>query len=240
MELYKTSLVYDNDLVHYSRFYGVVIRDYAPGIVYQLSQVGTIALDASGKYNGCINATFNASNYLWSTSFYNFRNSNISIGAWIKIASPPSNNYTPTLCAIGQGNPRFYIVISKTTGYVNLYTWDGGALNTNGTFNVCDNAWHHICAVRSGTSHKMYVDGIENGSATGTAKDINTTYFYVGRSSDATYDLLGEAYIDDFFIFKRALTVGEISLLASNLDLPTINYYRRVRVPGLVSGSWTP
>ena len=241
MELFKTSLIDDANLQFYSRYYYTTINTLSPNYSFPLTQAGTVTVDAAGKYNSCITATFSAVNYLSSSSFYNFRTSNISMGMWIKIATPPSNDYSPTICALGGDSPRFYLVAAKTTGYVSLNSYlNPTVISAASTINICDNVWHHICGVRDGTYHKLYIDGVEAGSATAGSQDINITDFYIGRVFHATYDHLGAAYIDDLFIFNRVLTVSEIALLASNLDTYDIKYHRRVRSPGLVSGIWKP
>lgn len=58
------------------------------------------------------------------------------------------------------------------------------------------NAWNHIAVVRYGTSLKVYVNGVEGGSATLTA-DLLSTGFVIGRFSDTAGSFNYKGYVDE-------------------------------------------
>ena len=65
----------------------------------------------------------------------------------------------------GNATGNFQIAIHETTGVINL--WEtSGQLDVDGTTDVANSRWHHIAAVRSGTTLKLYVNGVEELSTT--------------------------------------------------------------------------
>ena len=75
--------------------------------------------------------------------------------------------------------------------------------------------WAHVAVTRSGTTARIYLNGIEVGSGTVTLapSDLGlTTQNYIGRSQWA--DPYFNGTIDDVRIYARALSAGEISDLA--------------------------
>lgn len=236
MRLLDTKLIKDSSLVL-----------YLPALITATDQIclnsymtpaGTITTDSNGKYDKGISATWSPTNKIWSTNFgFTPSTGNFSMGCWFKKSSAPTNDFTPTLMAIGTtGSPRAYIVISKTNGYAFFYFYDGSYIQVTSTKAVCDNAWHHIVGVRDGTSHLLYVDGIVVGSQTATAKNITGTTFIVGGVNDGTYDNLGAAVLDDLFVFSRALSEREIVQLVTDATENKLQRYRRSRFPGSITG----
>jgi hypothetical protein len=87
------------------------------------------------------------------------------------------------------------ILLDAGTNYVIVKI---GASNViTGTVNVGDNEWHYVSVSRSGSSLKLFVDGVEDGSATDST-DLTTTALQIGQDSSlgANYDYLG--YLSNF------------------------------------------
>jgi hypothetical protein len=81
---------------------------------------------------------------------------------------------------------------------------------------VADNQWHHIAAVRQGTTTLVYIDGVQKGSLTTSNLKVvsNDQNFKIGvqegASSNSSF-FNGE--IDDVIIYNKALTAAEILVL---------------------------
>lgn len=78
-----------------------------------------------------------------------------------------------------------------------------------------DGRWHHVVAQRRGQQAHLYVDGVRENSAaiSGAIEDYGAGPLYMARyGSDATYFT---GYLDDFSIWGRALTPGEIGRISS-------------------------
>ena len=87
-----------------------------------------------------------------------------------------------------------------------------GALSTN--------TWHHLAfTLGAGTPYTgtIYIDKVavgNNPNMTLRPSDLgNTTNNWIGRSQFTANDSMFDGFIDDFRIYKRALTAAEISAL---------------------------
>ena len=109
-------------------------------------------------------------------------------------------------------SPR--LAITKTTNtaeeQINMTT---PALLSTGT-------WHHIAVMLgAGTTYTgtLYIDKVAVGSNTAMTlrpSDLgNTANNWLGRSQFTTNDSMFDGFIDDFRIYKRALTAAEITAL---------------------------
>jgi len=84
------------------------------------------------------------------------------------------------------------------------------------------NQWQHIAITQAGTTATMYINGVQVGQNTamkGHLQDIATTNNHLGKSqyNDPGY----EGDLDEFQMYGRALTAGEIGSLAG-LDANTV------------------
>lgn len=174
-----------------------------------LTKTGTVNA-ATGKIDNGHSATWSSSNYLSNTSVFgsNLGTGNVTLAAWM-LQNGQSNQYNPTIVTVGTLN-RVYLTTTTTNGYAGFYGYDGATLYATSTTQVSNNAWHHIVGVRNGTSVKIYVDGAEVGSTTGTAVNVNATAVYLGTRVDAN-DSLGSATLDEVGVWNRALTAAEIT-----------------------------
>ncbi len=138
-----------------------------------------------------------------------------TLEAWIKIAS----------------NNRQQAIIEKydvpaLNGYL-LRITDGGKLQSTvcstwcsqppatGATTVSINTWHHVVGVNDGTSIKVYLDGVLDGtSATTYVPTDGASSLKIGARGDDANTRLG-GLIDEVRIYARALTASEIAEAAS-------------------------
>lgn len=213
IELYSTPLITDANLENYYRFDDTADSS---GKSRSLTTTGSVSVgNASDLFgNAAFSSSWNQTNH-YSANTFTVATNAISFGCWFKKNGAPTNDYTPTFMTIGNGN-RLYLYAGKTTGYANFGTFENPN-STNVTLssnvNICDNAWHLVIGVRNGTSVKLYVDGTEIGSGTGTARTPDANVVVIGQNESTTYDSITIALIEDAFVFSRALTDSEISKL---------------------------
>jgi len=139
-----------------------------------------------------------------------------SITAWVKIANATESAYRMIVSKRVAG--------TDTTGYELMY---GPALNTlvlrsgggYATFTVnqpldLDTNWHHLAVTVSGSTAKVYEDGVLLTGATGSIGNpiANTQGVAVGRRSGAT-DFPWNGQLDDVRIYNRALSASEIDTI---------------------------
>ncbi|MGM0881101.1 MAG: LamG-like jellyroll fold domain-containing protein [Bacillota bacterium] len=86
----------------------------------------------------------------------------------------------------------------------------------DGTSALAAGGWHHVAVVLNGATGILYVDGVEAGrNSAMTLKPSNmgtTTQNWIGRSQYSDPYLNGR--VDDFRVYNKALTAGEIAVLA--------------------------
>lgn len=99
-------------------------------------------------------------------------------------------------------------------------TWDGYVVNNAGAFTQIGShtpadiqGWHHYALTYDGTTARMYFDGIQVASRTGTIArdtvDPNGITVYLGR--DYTMgDRFGNGAIDEAAVFTSALTAAQV------------------------------
>jgi hypothetical protein len=130
--------------------------------------------------------------------------------------------YTTTVGAGNAGLINFATTISGNTGF-NLYRSSaeiicndgaaGGTGPSSGASSVSANTWTHLAVVSNGTTTKLYLDGVEKGSYTGTTGSANSmTYVTIGSFNDKSAPFSG--YIDD-------LRVSRFARYTANFTAPT-------------------
>jgi hypothetical protein len=113
--------------------------------------------------------------------------------------------YTTTVAAGNAGLINFATTISGNTGF-NLYRSSaeilcndgatGGTGPSSGAGSVVANVWTHLAVVSNGVTTKVYLNGVERGSYTGTTGSANNMlYVTIGSFNDKSSPFSG--YIDD-------------------------------------------
>ena len=133
-----------------------------------------------------------------------------SLDTWARVfdfGSGTATNMFLTTKNATNGKPRFAIKISNSAEQ----QIDAASVLTTGT-------WTHITVTLSGSTGILYVNGVASG--TNTAMSFkpsgmgSTTQNYLGKSQYSIDPYLNGS-LDDFRIYTRALSAGEISLLAA-------------------------
>ncbi|HNE80128.1 MAG TPA: CARDB domain-containing protein, partial [Flavobacteriales bacterium] len=86
-----------------------------------------------------------------------------------------------------------------------------------------NNAWHHIVHTRTGSTMRIYVDGVLNATATHPVENITTSIaLFIGRNSASAIQFYS-GKMDNLRLYNRALTAQEVTDLfaheqAGNVD----------------------
>ncbi len=184
------------------------------GIVFRAAtyEVGTgaVALTANGPMGG---------GYVTVPSLYDLVPDAVTIASWVY---PTSSMANQRIFDLGSGITTFmFLNTADTSGYVRFAITNSGIateqrIQTSTTLSL--NSWHHIALVIAGGNSKsgtIYVDGASVATATltlGVHELGVTTNNYLGRSQ-FVYDAYLAGALDDFRVYKRALTKPEISAI---------------------------
>ncbi len=140
---------------------------------------------------------------------------------------------------------------SGFTQYLNGNTILARSENAYGigsTIAVIDNNWHHISYIRSGTSQKLYIDGVLNNTvvSAAVANVSNSNEMHFGKWNEAN----GQYYtgqLDDIKIYSGALSEAEItaefnatsSSGCAPVECPTITVSTLTNTPNTCDGTAT-
>ena len=166
---------------------------------------------------------------LGNPSILNFSTNDFTVAGWVKTAQADRGNifsnggddgggirYVPSM---GEGNDN---KLTLTTDD------DSSKVQTMGDTVLNDGVWHHIATVRGGDTFRVYVDGVEDGTAAVPAGyDLSGTsqknaYIGVGisQSSGEFQKQLGGLY-DDIAVWNEALSADHIAGLADG-SIPVV------------------
>ena len=207
---------------------------------------GTTAADSAGANPGTV------TNSSWAIGKIN--NAVSLVGAGDSFVRLPTGivstltNFTIATWVYVDANlnwARLFDFGSSTTSYMFLAPVSGGntvryAINTgsgeqqlNGP-PLSATAWHHLAVTLSGTTGKLYVDGVAvyttNNMTLKPSSLGSTTLNYIGKSQFP--DPLLNGLVDDFRIYNRALTNSEITALFSPSGVVTTAPTNLTATPG--------
>jgi hypothetical protein len=162
---------------------------------------GTTALSTAQKKFGTASLHVNGSAGGYAitptSTDFQFGTTDFTIECWIyRSVSGAQHQIIDFRTAATQNAPRLYIPSSNTLGY---YV-NGAARITGGT--VSSSTWHHVAVSRSGTSTKLFLDGIQTGSTWTDTTDYIQNPLTIGAQFDGTGIFNG--YIDDLRISNVA------------------------------------
>jgi Concanavalin A-like lectin/glucanases superfamily len=172
---------------------------------------GAVGLTANGSTGG---------GYVVVPSLYDLVPEAVTITCWVYTTSSAQSQ---RVFDFGDNTTTFmFLTTTDTSGFVRLAITTSGLIleqRIQTATSLSLNSWHHVALVlAAGTPHVgyIYVDGMlaaSNLALTLGVHDLGvTTSNYLGRSQFATDAYLNGA-LDDFRVYKRALTQLEISTI---------------------------
>ena len=207
------------------------IRGFVTGPVMALSMdepTGNIAFDSSGNgNNGMIYGSSRVAGHSGSAIQFDSVSdyitlpasnsivsdeSGITISLWVKADSVQASQPRITSLFRSAGLTGFNIGIIDSEWASYSATDDGGTWLKSGV--ETDSDWHHIVATNDGTTHRIYIDGIERNSRD-QGFSVGATAAVIGRAtSDASLAFKG--IVDEVRIYNRAISGSEV--LSENLE----------------------
>ena len=137
---------------------------------------------------------------------------NFTVECWVYKTAVDASGYTNVF--YGAGNDQFAID-QTTTGSISLVLGGSVVIAASGTA-VTNNAWHHLAWVREGTTCRMYVNGVQQGSGTSSA---SFTLSVIGRYGVGGFEMNG--YISNVRITNACLYPSGTTFTPSITPLTT-------------------
>jgi hypothetical protein len=154
-----------------------------------------------------------------------------TIAAWVKLDS--AGQWQSIVSKVVSEGVNAYpfsdyslMAVASGAGFVTRVT-----VTTAGNFNMLDStssvsygAWHHVAGVYDGATLKVFIDGVQSGSASvsGTVSGSGQPLF-IGRNGAGGDSLKGQ--LDEVRVFSRALTGAEILVLKGQAPMPPSNLH---------------
>lgn len=156
---------------------------------------------------------------------FSFGTNSFTIEAWVYIAanSTPDNggNRTaailgcfPTTGTISNSYGLFILGSTTTTGTGVMFQsyQSGTAYAISATTTVTQSTWHHIAVSRSGTTTRIFLNGIQVGSGTLGNQTVNSGYsMTVGRIAYTGYLNELNGYVDDLRITNESRYIANFT-----------------------------
>lgn len=186
---------------------------------------GTLARDSSGRGNdGTVNGghqwvpgimggalRLTGSGYVVIDSVGKaVTNTNLTLSIWIKTTMSSGQGDLFALNDTGSGHPfEFYIYNGRVGRY------DGSDVRYPNTPLMADDQWHMMTFVRSGSTARIYMDGVEIVAYTSGFSLASVTRWSIGQEWDnATPSDFYRGAVDDVRIYGRPLSTSEVAGMA--------------------------
>lgn len=110
--------------------------------------------------------------------------------------------------------------------------WGGESVAIEKGAAATKGVWQHVAYVQAGSTGTLYLNGevLATGAASHCPKDIGTAtlYNWIGRPHFASDVYLQGAWLSDFRIYNRALTLSEVTLLAANIGALNVAHTEQI------------
>ena len=195
-----TSLVTEGAFKDRSRSPKRVFNNNSVSTNQNIKQFG----DSSGQFTRSSNQFLTVPN---TNNAFAFGADDFTIELWAYLNSIPSGSGYPAgywLCGWGDVNSNTGFDFYLTDTNIIMSIADFASTPVSGVHNMVTEQWYHLCAVRSGTSIKLYVNGIEVASATTSVSACSPGSHIAIAAAEPTGATSGnfDGYIDDFRITK--------------------------------------
>jgi len=191
----------------------VSVQRFSPFSPAQAYSAGTIG--GSGYFDG-------TGDYLTTPAdaAFTFGTGNLTLECWIYQTATSASTYRVIFADNVYGNAGGYTLYSYNNA---LNLWKGGSggievIAPAGT--IALNTWTHVAWTRSGSSNRLFINGIQVGATTTDATNYTSTASYIGASQTGTLPFIG--YISDVRIVKGT-AVYTTNFTPSTTPLPTIS-----------------
>jgi hypothetical protein len=131
-----------------------------------------------------------------------------TVSWWMNLSSYAGNDQT----AVSLGNDPLDSAINCGVRSSMVRVWTYGGTSLVAATPPSANAWHHYAYTFDGTTHRLYIDGVEVNNSTVAPQTAVPTAVILGRWSTPICPLRGK--LDQVRVYNRALAAKDIRLLS--------------------------
>jgi len=135
-----------------------------------------------------------------------FGTGDFSIECWVKHSYRHTGSAVNTVIALGGDAASASASIVTTATVFRFYVGNG---LVNSTVTLVKDNWYHIVGTRTGTTVRLYIDGVVESSTATSSQDLtNSLSKYIGRDSGASRDY--KEVVDGVKLYADALSAAEV------------------------------
>jgi len=165
------------------------------GIGFSSSNSGTFILDGTNDYINGDTTSFDLTGDLSAEVWFNL---SVTANDWVRVIGK------------GDGSNRSFGFWYNNPGSVFLYQRYGASGNVGSVYGISiqTNTWYHVIVTSSGSTHKLYLNGLDVQTQTGAGPFFSSSStLKVGYGEIHTYH---NGRIGLYRIYNRALTAQEV------------------------------
>ena len=129
---------------------------------------------------------------------------------WVKVSNPTSPAFQDLFTSYGASNVNG---ININNGYFQYYNPMVNCVYLVGTTVVKPNTWYHVLTTFDGTTAKLYVNGVSEGTPVTCSPGLTSTQGRIGNYTTCSFNQCGSSVIDDVRVWDRDLSIAEIKQL---------------------------
>jgi hypothetical protein len=169
--------------------------------------------NSAGNYKFGYSAVFGGTAYIDTPNAaeLNFTTGDFTVDFWMKTTQTTSG-FIAIKCGSAANDWGWYFRVNQTANKISLDIYDTSDKAVTSSTTINDGAWHHIAVVRSGSSVKLYVNGVSEGTPITTAGTLRTSTakLTIGRLGEANSNYY-TGYIDEFRVSSSARWTGNFT-----------------------------
>ena len=145
----------------------------------------------------------------------NITGSTITVSAWVKIASATAEKKVIAKWSDSAGAFSYLLSVAGTGDDKAQFAVNTGSNGVAiGTTSLSVGVWHLIVGTYDGVTVRVYLDEVEDGTASLTGNiSSNTAPVRIGVGSGATSEQPMDGAIDDARIYDRVLSADEVAMI---------------------------
>lgn len=172
---------------------------------HTITASGNVQIDTAQSKFGGASALFDGSGDYLSTpssTDWDFGSGDFTIEGWVYVSASTTNANLISRRSGTDWAPFSLLIVSNKFNFRASTSGSSWAVDITGNNTINDSTWHHFAFVRSGSSFKMYVDGVAQTATGSTASALmsSSQAIYIGANSDSTAFFNG--WMDEIRITK--------------------------------------
>ncbi|NIK71907.1 LamG-like jellyroll fold domain-containing protein [Paenibacillus sp. BK720] len=176
-----------------------------------LTSGGSASFDINGKEGSALRLSGSYGDYYLSVpNFFDPASTDFTVAAWVKLDQASAAGSNQTIFAQEGSGGRSILYRDVNTGTLKSFL---GGVNTTSTGTIPIGTWTHVALVKSGSTIKLYINGVLDTTATVTAESAAGNFRLGAHKSPSSNNSNWNGLIDEVYLAKKAFSDAQIQNL---------------------------